>query len=131
MKNNELIMVKVEGELFVSKADYDKLAAKCALYNKAHPQPFGPEMMKAIDAYKKDEDEIPENGMLNAFFILRDSIVINDEQITAAIAEFKAQGVDELVNRAFISYNHQHPAVSEFIHLCQNYAAQLRAGVAK
>ncbi|MCC3733690.1 hypothetical protein LLS47_12205 [Rouxiella badensis] len=27
MKNNELTMVKVEGELFVSKADYDKLAA--------------------------------------------------------------------------------------------------------
>lgn len=26
MKNNELTMVKVEGELFVSKSDYDKLA---------------------------------------------------------------------------------------------------------
>lgn len=110
----------------VSKADYDKLAAKCALYNKAHPQPFGPEMMKALDAYKKDEDEIPENGMLNAFFILRDSIVINDEQITAAIAEFKAQGAD-MVLRALVTSDDDDFADAPAI--CGDVAAKLRAGV--
>jgi inorganic triphosphatase YgiF len=117
MKNNGLTMVKVEGELFVSKSDYDKLAAsfstlmeqlaitneavnretklanqyrdkcdklaaECAIYKKAYPQPLGPEMMKALDAYEKEQNDAPEIGMLNAFFILRDSIVINDAPVS-------------------------------------------------
>lgn len=50
------------------------LAAENAELKSVHPQPFGAEMMKALDEYEKHQDEVPETGMLNAFFILRDSI---------------------------------------------------------
>lgn len=66
---------------FVDYEDYAALEAKCgalaaenAGLKSAHPQPFGPEMMKALDAYEKHQGEVPETGMLDAFFILRDSI---------------------------------------------------------
>lgn len=66
------------------KPTYEELEAKCAALaaenaglKAAHPQPFGPEMMKALDAYEKHQDETPEIGMLDAFFILRDSIRVD------------------------------------------------------
>lgn len=57
-----------------SNARLVQVAAENAALKSAHPQPFGPEMMKALDAYEKHQDEVPETGMLDAFFILRDSI---------------------------------------------------------
>ncbi|HIF9714152.1 TPA: hypothetical protein ACX8ZP_005022, partial [Escherichia coli] len=60
----------------------------------AHPQPFGPEMMKALDAYEKHQDEVPETGMLDAFFILRDSIRVETPATDAFLAEVRAQGVE-------------------------------------
>lgn len=45
-------------------------------FKSAHPQPFGEVMMKALDEYEKHKDDVPETGMLNAFFILRDSITM-------------------------------------------------------
>ncbi|WP_437435633.1 ead/Ea22-like family protein [Escherichia coli] len=56
---------------------FSALAAENAGLKSAHPQPFGAEMMKALDAYEKHQDEVPETGMLNAFFILRDSIRVD------------------------------------------------------
>lgn len=72
----------------------DALAADNAGLQSAHPQPFGPEMMKALDTYEKHQDEVPETGMLAAFFILRDSISVQTPATDAAIAEMQAQGVD-------------------------------------
>ncbi|ECD9616545.1 TPA: hypothetical protein ACM386_003184 [Escherichia coli] len=79
----------------------DNLEAKCAALaaenarlKAAHPQPFGHEMMKALDAYEKYQDEVPETGMLNAFFILRDSIRVDTQATDAFLAEVRAQGVD-------------------------------------
>lgn len=70
------------------------LAAENAALKSAHPQPFGPQMMKALDAYEKYQDEVPETGMLDAFFILRDSIRVKTPATDAFLAEVRAQGVD-------------------------------------
>lgn len=73
---------------------FSALAAENARLKAAHPQPFGHEMMKALDAYEKYQDEVPETGMLNAFFILRDSIRVDTQATDAFLAEVRAQGVD-------------------------------------
>ncbi|HFK9335549.1 TPA: hypothetical protein ACG2VS_003565 [Escherichia coli] len=70
------------------------LAAENAGLKAAHPQPFGSEMMKALDAYEKHQDEVPETGMLDAFFILRDSIRVETPATDAFLAEVRAQGVE-------------------------------------
>lgn len=76
------------------EAKCEKLAAENAGLKAAHPQPFGPVMMKALDAYEKHQDEVPETGMLDAFFILRDSILVDTTATDAFLAEVRAQGVD-------------------------------------
>ncbi len=76
------------------------LAAENAGLKTAHPQPFGPEMMKALDAYEKYQDEVPETGMLNAFFILRDSIRVDTPATDAFLDEIRAQGVDAAIEAA-------------------------------
>ncbi|GCK73605.1 hNH endonuclease [Escherichia coli] len=85
----------------------DNLEAKCAALaaenarlKAAHPQPFGHEMMKALDAYEKYQDEVPETGMLNAFFILRDSIRVDTQATYAFLAEVRGQGVDAAIEAA-------------------------------
>ncbi|MED5695782.1 hypothetical protein VZ120_23845, partial [Enterobacter hormaechei] len=70
------------------------LAAENAGLKSAHPQPFGPVMMKALDAYEKHQDEVPETGMLDAFFILRDSILVDTTYTDAFLTEVRAQGVE-------------------------------------
>ncbi|EHK6278771.1 hypothetical protein IM988_002659 [Escherichia coli] len=72
------------------------LAAENAGLKSAHPQPFGHEMMKALDAYEKHQDEVPETGMLNAFFILRDSIRVDTPAADAFLAEVRAKAFDDL-----------------------------------
>ncbi|MEP8720231.1 hypothetical protein [Enterobacter kobei] len=74
-----------------------QLAAENAALKSAHPQPFGREMMKALDAYEKHQDETPETGMLDAFFVLRDSIRVDTTATDAFLAEVRAQGVEMLV----------------------------------
>ena len=73
------------------------LAAENAAMKAAHPQPFGHEMMKALDAYEKHQDEVPETGMLDAFFILRDSIRVTTSVTDAWVNEQHAIGVDMVV----------------------------------
>ncbi|MGA6605786.1 hypothetical protein ACPEGH_20325 [Escherichia coli] len=98
------------------------LAAENARLKSAHPQPFGPEMMKALDAYEKYQDEVPETGMLNAFFILRDSIRVDTPATDAFLAEVRAQGVEMM---------REHPSIKlcSLTHICDEFAAQLRKGV--
>ena len=55
----------------------------------AHPQPLGPIMDSAIDAF--NSAEMPETGMLNAFFILRDSIIVKTSATDSFLAEVRAQ----------------------------------------
>ncbi|HAV7887627.1 TPA: hypothetical protein JLZ10_000096 [Escherichia coli] len=75
---------------------FSVLAAENAGLKAAHPQPFGHEMMKALDAYEKHQDEVPETGMLNAFFILRDSIRVDTPATDAFLAEVRAKAFDDL-----------------------------------
>lgn len=81
-------------QLEVQLVRANALVAENAGLKSAHPQPFGPEMMKALDAYEKHQDEVPETGMLNAFFILRDSIRVETPATDAFLAEVRAQGVE-------------------------------------
>ncbi|HFV8934260.1 TPA: hypothetical protein ACIAE2_001074 [Escherichia coli] len=83
-------------QLEVQLARANALAAENARLKSAHPQPFGPEMMKALDAYEKYQDEVPETGMLNAFFILRDSIRVDTPATDAFLAEVRAQAFNDL-----------------------------------
>ncbi|HCN9127177.1 TPA: hypothetical protein N6677_000495 [Escherichia coli] len=87
-------------QLEVQLARANALAAENARLKAAHPQPFGHEMMKALDAYEKYQDEVPETGMLNAFFILRDSIRVDTPATDAFLAEVRAQGVDAAIEAA-------------------------------
>ncbi|WP_270488924.1 hypothetical protein [Enterobacter ludwigii] len=113
-----------------------QMAAENAGLKSAHPQPFGPEMMKALDAYMKHQDEVPEAGMLDAFFILRDSIRVDTTATDSFLAEVRAQGVDlicdyhksrcEALHDVDRNGSHRHGAA-----LCDaiDIAAQIRKGV--
>ncbi|EIX0853291.1 hypothetical protein MJK00_003143 [Escherichia coli] len=113
---------------------FSELAAENARLKSAHPQPFGPEMMKAIDAYEKYQDEVPETGMLNAFFILRDSIRVDTPATDAFLAEVRAQGVD-MARNAMIDFvdgevgpNKNVPGLIRGAEICVSIAEQLRKG---
>lgn len=103
---NELIQsLESAGELSIKERKYlelakayVQLAAENVGLKSAHPQPFGPEMMKALDAYEKHQDECPETGMLDAYFILRDSICITTPATDRIVAGIKADGVEEWVS---------------------------------
>lgn len=101
------------------------LAAENARLKSAHPQPFGPEMMKALDTYEKYQDEVPETGMLNAFFILRDSIRVDTPATDAFLAEVRAQGVEmameHMQSSGSLTFGDCYISLNEF-------AAQLRKG---
>lgn len=112
------------------------LAAENAGLKAAHPQPFGPEMMKALDAYEKHQDETPETGMLDAFFILRDSIRVDTTATDAFLAEVRAQGVDaaiEELNQLAERSEKEVPIAAEHHRSAALYlqllSAQLRKGV--
>ncbi|HBE5153782.1 TPA: hypothetical protein KMA15_002061 [Escherichia coli] len=96
----------------------------------AHPQPLGPIMDSAIDAF--NSAEMPETGMLNAFFILRDSIIVKTPATDAFLAEVRAQGVEmyaeHLTHKAIESGENKKHA---YAYLAANFAAQLRQGAAK
>ncbi len=97
-------------QLEVQLVRANALAAENAGLKAAHPQPFGHEMMKALDAYEKHQDEVPETGMLNAFFILRDSIRVETPATDAFLAEVRAEARNEGINytasRLAAAFNH-------------------------
>ena len=134
----ELYQVAIENELKLAESQrefraadatienlqmqVEKLAAENAGLKAAHPQPFGEDMMRALEAYEWHQDEVPETGMLDAFFILRDSIRVETPATEAIMAEVRAQGVEML---------REHPAIKlcSLTHVCDEFAAQLRKGV--
>lgn len=74
--------------------EFSVLAAENIALKSAHPQQFGQKMMDALAAYEECQDDVPERGMLNAFFILRDSVCIDTPATGAFLAEVRAQGLD-------------------------------------
>ncbi|MBR7597080.1 hypothetical protein [Klebsiella variicola] len=70
----------------------NQIVAELCVIRTAHPQPLGPAMDAAIDAF--NAEEMPETGMLNAHFILRESIRIKTPATDRIVAGFKADGVE-------------------------------------
>lgn len=79
----------------------NQLTAELCVIRTAHPQPLGPAMDAAIDAF--NAEEMPETGMLNAYFIMRDSIrvetPVTDAALEAIRLEAKIEGANELAER--------------------------------
>ncbi|MCH7083140.1 hypothetical protein EFK65_10015 [Escherichia coli] len=128
-------MRQADAAVKLAHEKFSALAAENARLKSAHPQPFGPEMMKALDAYEKYQDEVPETGMLNAFFILRDSIRVDTPATDAFLAEVRAQGVD-MARNAMIDFvdgevgpNKNIPGLIRGAEICVSIAEQLRKGV--
>ncbi|EPR8379721.1 hypothetical protein R0E42_001374 [Klebsiella variicola] len=71
----------------------NQIVAELCVIRTAHPQPLGPAMDAAIDAF--NAEEMPETGMLNAHFILRESICIKTPATDRIVAGIKADGVEE------------------------------------
>lgn len=107
------------------KAERDALAVENAALKTAHPQPFGREMMKALDAYEKHQDEVPESGMLDAFFILRDSIRVETPATDAALAAIEARGVDQLIKLKMEQLANMHPDTHAFGATAMSLRAQI------
>ena len=108
------------------------IIAECDAIRSAHPQPLGPVMDAAIDAF--NAEEMPETGMLNAYFILRDSITVQTPQVDAFLAEVRAQGVD-IARNAMIDFvdgevgpNKNVPGLIRGAEICASIAEQLRKG---
>ncbi|EJD5481586.1 TPA: hypothetical protein ACO4F2_001604 [Escherichia coli] len=134
MRSVAKLLSDLATQLEVQLVRANALAAESAGLKSAHPQPFGHEMMKAIDAYEKHQDEVPETGMLNAFFILRDSIRVDTPATDAFLAEVRAQGVD-MARNAMIDFvdgevgpNKNVPGLIRGAEICVSIAAQLRKG---
>lgn len=75
----------------------NQIVAELCVIRTAHPQPLGPAMDAAIDAF--NAEEMPETGMLNAYFILRESIRIKTPATDRIVAGIKADGVEEFVEK--------------------------------
>ncbi|EPL8678361.1 hypothetical protein N0P70_004322 [Klebsiella michiganensis] len=71
----------------------NQIVAELCVIRTAHPQPLGPAMDAAIDAF--NAEEMPETGMLNSYFILRESIRIKTPATDRIVAGIKADGVEE------------------------------------
>ena len=86
----------------------NQIVAELCVIRTAHPQPLGPAMDAAIDAF--NAEEMPETGMLNAHFILRESIRIKTPATDRIVAGIKADGVEE-----FIGLLQQHVDEGDFV----------------
>nr|WP_264051987.1 hypothetical protein [Klebsiella pneumoniae] len=85
-------------------------------------------MDAAIDAF--NAEEMPETGMLNAHFILRESIRIKTPATDRIVAGIKADGVEEFA--AHLRANYNGASVCKIIALgADDFAKQLREGADK
>ncbi|HCB2337579.1 TPA: hypothetical protein MYR45_002219 [Escherichia coli] len=82
---------------------FSALAAENAGLKAAHPQPFGHEIMKALDAYEKHQDEVPETGMLMHFSSCATASVLTPPATDAFLAEVRAKAFDDLC-AAFVKH---------------------------
>ncbi|MBB0345578.1 hypothetical protein G7M04_06990 [Escherichia coli] len=98
MRSVAKLLSDLATQLEVQLVRANALVAENAGLKSAHPQPFGAEMMKALDAYEKHQDEVPETGMLNAFFILRDSIRVETPATDAFLAEIERKAIRKFIN---------------------------------
>lgn len=108
----------------------NQIVAELCVIRTAHPQPLGPAMDAAIDAF--NAEEMPETGMLNAHFILRESIRIKTPATDRIVAWIKADGVEEFAKHCDDSIGFVEPEDEELYTLMEEqareFAKQLREG---
>nr|WP_320077060.1 hypothetical protein [Klebsiella variicola] len=109
----------------------NQIVAELCVIRTAHPQPLGPAMDAAIDAF--NVEEMPETGMLNAYFILRESIRIKTPATDRIVAGIKADGVEEFVSNTVHKIFDESGAVSAlaYLSLANSHVKQLREGDGK
>lgn len=109
----------------------NQIVAELCVIRTAHPQPLGPAMDAAIDAF--NAEEMPETGMLNAHFILRESIRIKTPATDRIVAGIKADGVEEFAAKLRIPGDDQFfDALAKGVALAaDDFAKQLREGADK
>lgn len=101
----------------------NQIVAELCVIRTAHPQPLGPAMDAAIDAF--NAEEMPETGMLNSYFILRESIRIKTPATDRIVAGIKADGVEMAIKEFFSANNIESSSVKSEL---QALAKQLREG---
>lgn len=115
-------------EPLVRLSDVHGLVAENEALKAFRPQPNGAAMMEALDVFEAGYDEYPEGAMFDAFEILcckRVSTPATD----AAIAEIKAQGVDEYANATIaIGEDERNLDIIYAGNQAKLFAANLRAG---
>ncbi|HFN0602273.1 TPA: hypothetical protein ACHBVO_003301 [Klebsiella pneumoniae] len=108
----------------------NQIVAELCVIRTAHPQPLGPAMDAAIDAF--NAEEMPETGMLNAHFILRESIRIKTPATDSIVSGIKADGAKAAGD--YLKLEAQHMPVVERLmmqdaaEICYGTAARLREG---
>ncbi|ODM69867.1 hypothetical protein [Klebsiella pneumoniae] len=112
----------------------NQIVAELCVIRTAHPQPLGPAMDAAIDAF--NAEEMPETGMLNAHFILRESIRIKTPATDRIVAGIKADGVEEFAKcqRAITeewACKAGHSSLLKVAESAEIFAKQLREGADK
>lgn len=123
----------------------NQIVAELCVIRTAHPQPLGLAMDAAIDAF--NAEEMPETGMINAYFILRESIRIKTPATDSIVAGIKADAItasldacsdyldtDCVMDRLDISYEEAEKRTSgaiEFHDAMVDFANQLREGADK
>ncbi|EOT7406838.1 hypothetical protein [Klebsiella pneumoniae] len=109
----------------------NQIVAELCVIRTAHPQPLGPAMDAAIDAF--NAEEMPETGMLNAHFILRESIRIKTPATDRIVAEAEARGVEKFAAKLRIPGDDQFfDALAKGVAIAaDDFAQQLREGADK
>ncbi|HBY8236695.1 TPA: hypothetical protein MJF28_002578 [Klebsiella pneumoniae] len=109
----------------------NQIVAELCVIRTAHPQPLGPAMDAAIDAF--NAEEMPETGMLNSYFILRESIRIKTPATDRIVAGIKADGVEGFVSNTVHKIFDESDAVSAlaYLSLANSHVKQLREGADK
>lgn len=109
----------------------NQIVAELCVIRTAHPQPLGPAMDAAIDAF--NADEMPETGMLNAYFILRESIRIKTpatDRIYAGVNDALTANIAEIIDSGdleTICYESERSYAEDFRLALYNFR-QLREG---
>lgn len=109
----------------------NQIVAELCVIRTAHPQPLGLAMDAAIDAF--NAEEMPETGMINAYFILRESIRIKTPAADRIVAGIKADGVEEFAayQRAITeewACKEGHSSLLKVAESAELFAQQLREG---
>lgn len=122
------INAELHAEIAALKKQRDALAAENTQLKEYRPQPGGPAMMEALDAFFEKE-EYPEGAMMDAFEILccKRALPATD----AAIANIQAQGVEKFADDCDSDVVFVEPEDTEHYELMAEHARRFAAELRK